>query len=421
MIGVLSGLKVLDLTFYLPGPYATLFLADLGAEVIKVENPAGGDPLRGLGPDGGSPAGSVLFRALNRGKKSVTLDLKTAEGRASFLKLAATADAVLEQFRPGVAPRLGIGYEATRAVNPRITYVSLTGYGQTGPLAGEAGHDLNYMARSGLLSLFREGDRLPLPPIQIADLNGGNLAAIALLAGMLSARLTGEGRYVDVSMTDGLFALLGMTVANHLAAGGRPPERRDLFLAGNEPFYNVYVAADGRFLAVGALEPKFWANLCAVLAENDPEGKPAEVIGASQEETARVFASRPSEDWLARFDGLDVCVTPVLTVAEALGTAGLGAAGPGAGPSGGGGPSRTGLFSGADYVKARGLLVEAGTLQIGPPLAVAGAGGPVGAGAHPAAATGDGPGQSGAHGRQPRTFRPAPALGEHNDEILGSL
>ena len=132
---MLSGLRVLDLTFYLPGPYATLILADLGAEVIKIENPAGGDPLRGLGPDGGSPAGSVFFQALNRGKKSVTLDLKTAEGREAFLRLAATADGLVEQYRPGVTERLGIGYEAVRAVNPRLAYVSLTGYGQTGPHA----------------------------------------------------------------------------------------------------------------------------------------------------------------------------------------------------------------------------------------------------------------------------------------------
>ncbi len=374
---MLRGLKVLDLTFYLPGPYATLFLADLGAEVIKVENPAGGDPLRGLGPDGGSPAGSVLFRAVNRGKKSVTLDLKTPEGRVSFLGLATTADAVLEQFRPGVARRLGIGYEDLRQVNPRITYVSLTGYGQSGPLAGEAGHDLDYMARSGLLSLFREGDRLPLPPIQIADLNGGNLAAIALLGGMLSARLTGQGRYIDVSMTDGLFSLLGMTVANYLAAGGSPPERGNLVLAGNEPFYNVYLTADGRFLAVGALEPKFWANLCAVLSANDPEGKPAETIAASQAEAGRIFANLTSDEWMERLAGLDVCVAPVLTVAEALASG---------------------------YVRARGLLVEAGTVQIGSALALAGADGasPVGS-------------------LRPAVFRPAPALGEHNEEILGQV
>lgn len=378
---MLSGLRVLDLTFYLPGPYATLILADLGAEVIKIENPAGGDPLRGLGPDGGSPTGSVFFQALNRGKKSVTLDLKTAEGREAFLRLAATADGLVEQYRPGVTERLGLGYEAVRAVNPRLAYVSLTGYGQTGPHAAEAGHDLNYMARSGLLSLFAEAPEgtaapFPLPAIQFADLNGGNLTATALLAGMLSARLTGEGRHVDVAMTDGLVALLSLTASNYLAAGGPPPERPNLFLAGGEPFYNIYRSADGRHLSVGALEPKFWANLCRVLAESDPEKKDPGVIASSREEAARIFATRTAAEWVERLAGLDVCVAPVLKVAEALAS---------------------------EHVAARGLVIEAGGVrQIGPALTVV----PESeARRRPAAAS----------------HRPAPGLGEHNRETLLAL
>lgn len=420
MVGVLRGLRVLDLTFYLPGPYATLFLADLGAEVIKIENPAGGDPLRGLGPEGGSPAGSVLFQAINRGKKSVTLDLKSPEGRDLFLGLTSGADAVIEQFRPGVAQRLGIGYEAARAVNPDVTYVSLTGYGQTGPLANEAGHDLNYMARSGMLSLFvgrggqapeerpaSMGDQPPqidptrLPPIQIADLFGGALSAVALVAGMLSARLPGASRagagaearpgagpdstdgtarhlHLDVSMTDGLFSLLTMTAANHLGAGGQPPRRDNLFLAGWEPFYNVYRTADGKLLSVGALEPKFWTNVCAVLADSDPEKKGAAVIGASTAEVARVFATRPAAEWLERFGCLDVCVAPVLGVEEALAS---------------------------DLAKARGVVVEAGgTREIGPPIKLAGT--------RPEKGTGAG---------VPARVSPAPRLGEHNREILLAL
>ncbi len=387
---MLHGLRVLDLTFYLPGPYATLFLADLGAEVIKIENPAGGDPLRDLGPDGGSPAGSVLFQAINRGKKSVTLDLKSPEGRDIFLRLAAGADAVIEQFRPGVAKRLGIDYESVRARNPKIAYVSLTGYGQTGPLAGEAGHDLNYMARSGLLSLFLDGedDRSRLPPIQIADLFGGCLSAVALLAGMLSARLgkgseqgtaggagvaaAGRHLHLDVSMTDGLFSLLTMTAANHLAAGGQPPRRANLFLAGGEPFYNIYRASDGKLLSVGALEPKFWANVCSVLAQGDPEKKGAAEIAASTEEAARVFATATAAEWLARFQGLDACVTPVLTVEEALRS---------------------------DLARERGAVVEvAGSSQIGPALKQA--------------AAGEDPDSS---------RRTAPGLGQHNREVLLSL
>lgn len=404
---MLTGLRVLDLTFYLPGPYATWLLADLGLEIVKVENPAGGDPLRGLGPGGASPAGSVFFQALSRGKKSLTLDLKSPEGREAFLRLASTADGVIEQFRPGVTRRLGLDYEAVRAVNPRVTYVSLTGYGQTGALAGEAGHDLNYMARSGLLSLFAAGGvgahadvgsgahggapsapepggaaagRFPLPPIQFADLNGGSLAAVSLLAGLLAARLSGEGRYFDLSMTDGLLGLMALTAANFLAAGGRAPERSNLFLAGQEPFYNVYRTADGRLLAVGALEPKFWMNLCAALAESDPEKKRPEVIGASAAETARVFATKTAEEWLARLAGLDVCVSPVLSLAEAL---------RGEGPLGG-----------AANVRERGMIVETPTAaQIGSPLrAGLSSGGP--------AAPPD---------------RPAPTLGEHNRDILLSL
>lgn len=393
---MLHGLRVLDLTFYLPGPYATLFLADLGAEVVKIENPAGGDPLRGLGPEGASPAGSVLFQAINRGKKSVTLDLKTPEGRDLFLRLAATADAVIEQFRPGVVRRLGIDYDAVRAANPKITYVSLTGYGQSGPLAGEAGHDLNYMARSGLLSLFlgeasgADVDRSRLPPIQIADLFGGCLSAVALLAGMLSAKLgdSGGGRHLhlDVSMTDGLFSLLTMTAANHLATGGQPPRRANLFLAGGEPFYNVYRTADGKLLSIGALEPKFWTNLCAVLAESDPEKKGAAVIGASTAEAARVFATRTAAEWLSRLEGLDVCVAPVLTVEEALAS---------------------------DLARDRGAVVRAaGTRQIGTPLKRVGAG----------PARGDVV-RAGAAAAEPAhpACRPSPRLGESNREVLLSL
>lgn len=383
---MLSGLRVLDLTFYLPGPYATLILADLGAEVIKIENPAGGDPLRGLGPDGGSPAGSVFFQALNRGKKSVTLDLKTAEGREAFLRLAATADGLVEQYRPGVTERLGLGYEAVRAVNPRLAYVSLTGYGQTGPHAAEAGHDLNYMARSGLLSLFAEAPEgtvaapFPLPPIQFADLNGGNLTATALLAGMLSARLTGEGRHVDVAMTDGIVALLSLTASNYLAAGGPPPERPNLFLAGGEPFYNIYRSADGRHLSVGALEPKFWANLCRVLAESDPEKKDPGVIASSREEVARIFATRTAAEWVERLAGLDVCVAPILKVAEALAS---------------------------EHVAARGLVIEAGGVrQIGPALTVVPGGEARRRAGAPVSAA---------------SPRPAPRLGEHNREILLAL
>ena len=404
---MLTGLRVLDLTFYLPGPYATWLLADLGLEIVKVENPAGGDPLRGLGPGGASPAGSVFFQALSRGKKSLTLDLKSPEGREAFLRLAATADGVIEQFRPGVTRRLGLDYEAVRAVNPRVTYVSLTGYGQTGALAGEAGHDLNYMAQSGLLSLFAAGGvgahgdvgsgthcgapsgpepggaaagRFPLPPIQFADLNGGSLAAVSLLAGLLAARLSGEGRYFDLSMTDGLLGLMTLTAANFLASGGRAPERSNLFLAGQEPFYNVYRTADGRLLAVGALEPKFWMNLCAALAESDPEKKRPEVIGASAAETARVFATKTAEEWLARLAGLDVCVTPVLSLAEAL---------RGEGPLGG-----------AANVRERGMIVETPTAaQIGSPLRA-------GLSSGDPAAPPD---------------RPAPTLGEHNRDILLSL
>jgi alpha-methylacyl-CoA racemase len=383
---VLSGLRVLDLTFYLPGPYATLILADLGAEVIKIENPAGGDPLRGLGPDGGSPAGSVFFQALNRGKKSVTLDLKTAEGRDAFLRLATTADGLVEQYRPGVTERLGIGSEAVRAVNPRLAYVSLTGYGQTGPHAAEAGHDLNYMARSGLLSLFAEDPEsatapFPLPPIQFADYTGGNLTATALLAAMLSARLTGEGRHVDVAMTDGIVALLSLTASNYLAGGGPPPERPNLFLAGGEPFYNLYRTADGRHLAVGALEPKFWANLCRVLAESDLEKKGPGVIASSREEAARIFATRTAAEWVERLAGLDVCVAPVLTVAEALA---------------------------GEHVAARGLVIEAGGVrQIGPALTVV-----------PESETRR---RAGVPGSATARHRPAPRLGEHNRETLLAL
>lgn len=324
--GPLSGLRVLDLTRLLPGPVATLHLADLGAEVIKIEDTGAGDYARTLGPGAveANAAGrdSPLFRLANRNKKSLRLDLKQAAGVDVLLRLAADADMLFESFRPGVADRLGIGYEAVRAINPRLVYCAITGYGQTGPWAQRAGHDLNYIATAGVLDQIGTADGAPaIPNLQIGDLLGGSLAAlVGALAAVIGAKATGQGSYVDIAMTDAvlahnIFPLLAMQDE------GQPLPRGEDFLTGGVPSYGVYRTADARYLAVAALEPKFWQVLCDVIERPDlaasglATGSEGERV---RRELATLIVSQPLACWKEKFAMADCCVTPVLRLDEAM-------------------------------------------------------------------------------------------------------
>jgi alpha-methylacyl-CoA racemase len=321
-MSALDGLRVLDLSRLLPGGFCSLLLADFGADVIKVEDTQAGDYVRWAEPrhEGADPsAAAAPFLALNRGKRSIRLDLKRAGGRDALRRLARDADVLLESFRPGVMDRLGVGYERLREENPRLVYCAITGYGQDGPFAARAGHDTNYLARIGLLDLTGDPDG---PPVQaggqIADLGGGALmAAFGILAALRERDRSGEGQLVDVSMTDGALSWLAMDAARHLA-GGPPPTRGRAELAGGLLCYRPYRCADG-WVAFGALEPKFWRAWCAGAGRDDLADKQFEPVGSdTHREVEAVFAGRTRAEWEAFNDEHDCCLEPVLGLDEAL-------------------------------------------------------------------------------------------------------
>jgi crotonobetainyl-CoA:carnitine CoA-transferase CaiB-like acyl-CoA transferase len=314
----LEGIRVLDLSRLLPGPMCSLYLADLGADVVKVEDTGAGDYARTLGTP--SDTTSALFRALNRGKRSIALDLKSPDGRAAFHALARGADVVLESFRPGVVQSLGIDHATLAAVQPRLVYCSLSGYGQDGPRARMAGHDINYLGYAGVLEATGPRDGAPaVPSVQIADLLGGAAsAAIAILAALVGARVRGEGRYIDVAMADATLAH-AVFALSALERTGRPARRGDDLLTGRFPCYGVYGTADGRFVAVGALEQKFWGALCTALGRGDLVGGQFDASGATRAALEAIFAGNTRDAWVERFASVDCCVTPVLDFAEALG------------------------------------------------------------------------------------------------------
>lgn len=307
----LDGLRILDLSRLLPGPYATLVLADLGADVVKVEEPQGGDWLRWMPPLFGEQSGA--FHALNRNKRSLALDLKRPEGAAALLRLARGADVVVESFRPGVLDRLGLGWEALHAANPRLVLCSITGHGQDGPYAARAGHDLDYCALSGVLALNGPPDA-PVPlGVQAADIAGGAWPAVAgILAALLRRAATGEGAHVDVSMTEGALALLAMPLGM-AAARGTPLARGRELLSGGTPCYGVYRTRDGRFVALAALEPKFFAGFCAAIGRPElAERQLDDGDGGPRAELEAVFAARTRDEWAAFAAEHDVCLAPVL-------------------------------------------------------------------------------------------------------------
>ncbi len=368
----LAGLCILDLTRLLPGPLATQHLADYGAEVIKIEDTGAGDYARTLGAMGGD--NSYLYQIVNRNKKSLRLDLKQEAGKDLLRRLAADADALVEGFRPGVMDKLGLGYEALAAINPRLVFCSISGYGQTGPYALRAGHDINYIGYAGVLDQIGTAGGPPaVPNLQIGDLLGGTMAAVTgVLVALLEARTTGRGRHVDVAMTDAAFAHAIFPLIEVLAHGGVRPRGEDL-LTGAVPCYGVYRTADGRYMAVGALEEKFWHMACDALGRSDL--KPlhlatGEAGARARAEVQAVFLTRTQAEWVAVFDGVDCCVTPVLQLEESLQD---------------------------PQLLARGMVREVGGMtQFGPPVRLA--------------------------GFEPPAARPAPVrAGDDSEAVLGAL
>ncbi len=312
----LAGLLVLDFTTLLPGPLATLMLAEAGAEVIKIERP-GGEDMRRYEPrfDGES----AMFALLNRGKKSLVLDLKREADREKLMPLLARADILVEQFRPGVMARLGLGYDAVKAINGKLVYCSITGYGQTGPRADEAGHDLNYIGRTGLLALNPGPlDRPVVPPALIADIAGGTLPAVMnILLGLRQRDRSGQGCHLDIAMTDAMFTFAGHALASG-HAGGAFPGMGGARLSGGSPRYQLYPTRDGKLVCCAALEQKFWETFSATIGLApgliDDRRDPA----ATKVAVATIIAGRSADEWRPLFAAADCCVTIMATLEEAL-------------------------------------------------------------------------------------------------------
>jgi crotonobetainyl-CoA:carnitine CoA-transferase CaiB-like acyl-CoA transferase len=376
--GTLEGIRVLDLSRLLPGGFCSLLMADAGADVVKIEDTGMGDYVRWAPPYYGDDSSqglgtrSALYLALNRGKRSIRLDLKTEGGREALLKLAAGADVVLESFRPGVLDKLGCGYEAMREQNTGLVYCAITGYGQTGPKTAAAGHDMNYLGLTGLLGLTGEPGGRPIQAAgQIADLGGGALmAAFGIMAALWERGRSGEGQLVDVSMTDGALSWLAMVAGAYLC-DGRVPHRGEEQLTGGFVCYYPYEAADG-WVTCGALEPKFWANFCNGVDRPDLIQSQFERPGSdAHERIAEVFRSRTRADWQAFNDEHDAMIEPVLDLDEALTS---------------------------ELVREREMVVEVAQPELGTVRLL---GTPVKFGRTPGDPT-----------------RPAPALGEHTSEVL---
>lgn len=315
----LSGLRVLDFTRLLPGPYAGLVLADLGADVVKVESAKGGDYMRWIPPLDGRL--SYSFKALNTGKRSVALDLKTPQGVAIARRMVAEADILLESFRPGVMDRLGLGYDVVAEINPRLIYCAITGYGQSGPCRDRAGHDLNFQALSGVLGLAGPSGAKPaLPAAQLADLGGGALFSLTgVLAALYQRERTGKGTFVDISMTDGCLAFLQMALAAHLGGAKPMPERGTDTLTGGAACYDIYETKDGGFMAFCALEPKFWLAFCQAVDRLDLVPRHfgnAHQIEATRVDLQTLFRTRTRDEWVDLLAEHDTCCEPVLAPDE---------------------------------------------------------------------------------------------------------
>lgn len=313
----LKGVRVLDLTRLLPGAFCTMLLADAGADVIKVEEPGTGDYMRWTPPL--VEGQSALFDAINRNKRSVELDLKSERGKEVLLRLVDTADVLVEGNRPGVMERLGLAWAVLHARNRKLVVCSITGYGQHGPFASRAGHDLNYMAIAGGLGLNGESDGPPVPlSVQVADIGGGGVQpAVDILAALVAVQRGGEGRWIDVAMTDG--AVRWLTLAFAARDHGERVARGDQRLAGRYPCYRVYECADGRYYSVAALEPKFWEALCSALGRSDLTGVQFSEDATAHQAVEDVFRSRSRDEWGQVLSQADACCEPVLDLDEVSG------------------------------------------------------------------------------------------------------
>lgn len=316
----LQSIRVLDLTRLLPGPYCTMLLADFGADVIKIEEPGIGDYARASHPK--IDEDSAVFHSLNRNKKSVCLNLKSQEGKDTFLKMVETADVVVESFRPGVMERLGLDYERLKKINPGLIYCAITGFGQTGPYSKQPGHDINYISIAGLLNLMGEKNEKPIiPATQIADIGGGSLpAVIGITFAIIERTKSGLGQQVDISMMDGVISWLQTVLPDYLLTEV-PPKRGELVLSGGYACYSTYETKDKRWLAVGALEPKFWEVFCRTIGKEEF----IPLLEASLHEQHRlkyeiqqVIFDKTLSEWLELFLDKESCVTPVLTFEEML-------------------------------------------------------------------------------------------------------
>ncbi|MDF1856453.1 CoA transferase [Pseudooceanicola sp.] len=373
MSGALSGLRILDFSTLLPGPMATQFLAEAGAEVIKIERPGSGDEMRSYQPRWGED--SANFNVLNRGKKSIALDLKSEEDRAKLMPLIESADIIVEQFRPGVMARLGLSYDDIRALRPDIIYCSISGYGQSGPRAQRAGHDLNYQGDAGLLSLSYGPQQSPVVPAAlIADIAGGAYPALVnILMALRQRDQTGAGAYIDIAMAETIFPFLYSAMAVGQVSG-RYPGNGDSQTTGASPRYRLYPTSDGRILAAAPLEQKFWERFCATIALDPALRDDARDPEATGDAVAAIIASRPATEWEPVFDEADCCCSIVQTVEEAMRSDHYRA---------------RGLFDNA-LVNADGARITALPLPIAPAFRAA-----------------------------PNDVLPAPALGAHTDALTG--
>ncbi|MEA2406205.1 MAG: alpha-methylacyl-CoA racemase [Thermoleophilaceae bacterium] len=378
-MSALSDIRVLDLSRLLPGGFCSLLLADFGADVLKVEDTGMGDYIRWSPPyheGADDSAKSALFLALNRGKRSIRLNLKEDAGREVLLRLVREHDVLLESFRPGVMERLGVGYERLREENPRLVYCAISGYGQDGPYTQRSGHDMNYLGLNGLLGLTGDVDGPPVQPGgQIADLGGGALmAAFGIMAALRERDRSGEGQLVDVSMFDGSLSWLALVAAKYLADGA-VPKRGEPELAGGLICYRPYACRDG-WVTLGALEPKFWQAWCRGVGREDLVERQFERPGSeAHAEVERIFLERTRDDWQAFASEHDCCLEPVLDLGEALDS---------------------------ELVRAREMVVQLDQPGATSPVSLLGV--PVKLSRTPGAPAG-----------------PGPALGEHTSEVLASL